>query len=448
MMIFSISLVAVLFVTACDSNTNTNTITVIGEESANIQAIRTLKGEYESVKKQPVDILGYTFEESFEKANVDFASQTGRYDIVMQYNFSLSSFVRNNYVYPLDSLKIKLSAISDTNFDFEADLFPNVWKELGYYYTDEKHPDKGIASVGYPFAANTMLMTYNKEMFEDELNKKRYQVLYGKELIPPTTWADYKQIAAFFTDKERNTYGVAMQGSASGWLYYEWTNFAFGMGDGVSRKTRGWEGGLNVPITVNTEKNIAATQLFVDLRPYNKGSFFDVDGTLQAELMKEGNVAMSLMWIDYLFPAFTDKNGVFDKRFGFTVIPGNTSMIAGGSFFINRKSRNPEAAFKFVTWLLQKDNQVEMVKNGLASPLKSVYSDPRVQGIPYIHALEESLERGSYFLEAGPDSDLISQTLSEFIQKAWKGDLTVPQALEQAQQIIDNERPAIFKAIL
>jgi len=267
----------------------------------------------------------------------------------MQYNFSLSSFVRNDYVYPLESLKAKISAPNSV-FDFEDDLFSSVWKELGYYYKDPMNIEAGTAAVGYPFAANTMLLTYNKEMFEDETNKEQYEAIYGKELQPPTTWADYKQIAAFFTDSERGTYGVAMQGSAAGWLYYEWTNFAFGMGGGVSPKVRGWEGGLSVPITLSTEKNKAATQLFIDLRPYNKGSFFDVDGTLQAELMKEGDVAMALMWIDYLFPAFADKNGIFDQRFGFAPIPGNKSMIAGGSFFINRESRHPEEAFKFVTW--------------------------------------------------------------------------------------------------
>jgi len=43
---YYIILSAMLFLTACD--TNTTAITVIGEESANIQAIRALKSKYDS----------------------------------------------------------------------------------------------------------------------------------------------------------------------------------------------------------------------------------------------------------------------------------------------------------------------------------------------------------------------------------------------------------------
>lgn len=431
------------FLVSCSSKDASLPITVIGEDSANIQAIRALESEYEAATNQAVDIQGYTFEESFELSNVDFASHTGKYDIVMQYNFSLSSFVRNDYVYPLDELKAQAEGDS---YAFESDIFPNVWREVGYYFPDPENPQAGAKAVGYPFAANTMLMVYNKPMFEDADNKQRYLDQYGEELVPPATWEQYKRLAAFFTDPAKNTYGVAMHGSSAGWLYYEWTNFAFGMGNGVSAKTRGWEGDAGTPITLNTPENVAATQLFVDLKPYNKGSFFDVDGTLQAELMKEGNVAMALMWVDYLYPAFSRPDGTFDKRFGFKAIPGDKSMIAGGAFFINKDSKDPQAAFRFVSWLLRKENQIAMVKTGMASPMMSVYSAPQVQDIPYIHALEASLKRAVYFLEAGPDSDLISQTVSEYVQRAWREELSVTEALSQAQQTIDSQRPGIFAA--
>ena len=419
-------------------------ISVIGEESASIQAVRELKSDYELNSSNAVEVLGYTFEESFERVNVDFASQAGRYDIVMQYNFSLSSFVRNNYVYSLDELK---AGTSDLSTEFESDIFPNVWEEVGYYYTNPQSPREGIAAVGYPFAANTMLLAYNRHMFEDQENKQRYFDLYGEELLPPTTWQKFEQIARFFTDPTRDTFGIAMHGSAGGWLYYEWTNYVFGAGGGVSQKLRGWEGDETIPITLYTAENVAATQMFVNMRQYNKGSFFDVDGTLQAELMKEGNVAMALMWVDYLYPAFADPQGKFGDQFGFAPIPGDKSMLAGGAYFINRDSNKANEAFRFVLWLMQKENQIKMLKNGLASPLRSVYKDPQVQDIPYIEALEASLERGVYFIEAGPDSDFIGQVVSEYVQKAWRGEMTVDQALAQAQQMIDNERPDIFSAI-
>lgn len=420
------------------------TITLIGEDSSTIQSIDALKDEYEVISDLNIDVLGYTFEESFERTNVDFASGTGRYDIVLQYNFSLSSFVRNDYVYALAELR---EGRSDSLFYFEDDLFRNDWEEVGFYFSDPVERTDDIEAVGYPFASNTMVLAYNKEMFSNEDNQQLYREQFEKELAPPTDWNDYLNIARFFTSEQDNTYGVTMHGSAFGWLYYEWVNYAFGMGGGVMEKERAWQGDENTEVTINSPENIAATQLFVDLRPYNKGNFFDVDMNMQAQLFFEGNVAMAIMWSDVIYSNIANEDGSFDDRFGFTVIPGEISSLAGGSFFINRDSDHPDEAFDFILWLLQKDNQIEMTKRGLCSPRKSVYDDPAVAHIPYLPAVKESLERGVYTMEAGPDASLISETISEFVQRAWRGELSVEEALNSAQRQVDNQRPEVFRAI-
>lgn len=423
-------------------NKEDSKISLIGEESATIQSIRQLKSKYEVQNKIPIDAIGYTFEESFEKTNVDFASKSGKYDIIMQYNFSLSSYVRNDYVFLLDDLKKEAST---KKLDFEKDLFLNVWQEVGFYYSDVKNTNSSnIKPVAYPFAANSMVLAYNIKMFEDQTNKSLYLTKYGKELAPPVTWDDFKNIAAFFTDKNKNTYGVCLQGSSSDWLYYEWVNFAFGMGGGTSMKKRGWEISNDEQITINSAENIKATELYIGLKPYNKGSFFDVDMNQQAQLFNEGNVAMAIMWSDVIHPTFFDSIKGYDNRFAFTTIPGNVSMIAGGGFFINKNSKEPQKAFDFLVWLMQKENQVEMVKNGLCSPLSSVYNEPELQKIPYLNAVKSSLKRGVFMLEAGPDADIINQKISEYVQRSWKGELTPKEALNKAQLEIIKERKVLF----
>ena len=79
------------------------TIRVLGEDSSNLQAIEAL------YKSKPfagakIDFIKKSFEDALQKANIDFAQGTGLYDIVLQYNFSLSSFSRNRYVLTVDEL--------------------------------------------------------------------------------------------------------------------------------------------------------------------------------------------------------------------------------------------------------------------------------------------------------------------------------------------------------
>jgi maltose-binding protein MalE len=91
------------FISSCSNNENK--ITIIGENSSTIQSMQTLKSDYEKKSSVKLDFKPNTFEDAFNKANQDFANKTGLYDIVLQYNFSLSSFVRNNYVFNLNELK-------------------------------------------------------------------------------------------------------------------------------------------------------------------------------------------------------------------------------------------------------------------------------------------------------------------------------------------------------
>ena len=123
---------ATIFLTSCNScNKKQVTLTVLGENSSNLQAMEALKGDYEKNSNVKIEFKPNTFEDAFSKANQDFANKTGLYDIVLQYNFSLSSFVRNGYVSNIDELSKGIPADQKS---FESDLFPNAWQEVGYYY--------------------------------------------------------------------------------------------------------------------------------------------------------------------------------------------------------------------------------------------------------------------------------------------------------------------------
>lgn len=438
-----------LLLYSCEPGKLKREISIIGENTSTIAAITEVKEKFEVDNSVKVITYPYEFGTLSEKSNADLASGTGAYDVIMQYNFALSSFVRNDYVFTIDELK---KGMPDTQFAFESDIFPNAWKEVGYYY-DLKNETGDIIKVGYPFAINSMILVYNKEMFDNPSNKIAFLEKYGQTLSVPTTWDQFYNIAEFFTRKDKSSYGICMQGASNGELYYEFVNYLFSIGDGVLEKDRGWAGDEKTEVIINSLNNLKALEFYLSLQDFNKGDYFNVDQPLQTKLFKEGNVAMSIMWSDLIYPQVYMKEGKEDNRFGYAPIPGEKSFIGGGVFYINRKSKNPIESFKFILWLFEKENQIEMAKKGLCSPLMSVYDDPEVQKIPYIEAVKNSLQRGVYMMEAGPDADMMSQIITKNVQLAWRNKINPStglkpnEALKNMKEEIVSSRTEIFKNI-
>lgn len=429
-----------LFV-GCD--TNENKITILGENSSSIEAMQGLQSIYETSSGIKLDFKPSTFEDAFYKSNQDFAGNTKQYDLVLQYNFSLSSFVRNNYIYKLDELKNKSQ---NTSYDFENDIFPNVWKEVGYYYKDPNNPNDNESEViSYPFAANTMMLVYNYQLFNDPIHKKNFQEKYKKELTVPADMQSFKEVAEFFTQPENGLKGVCLQGATGGWLYYEWCSFLQGFDGKVLDKNQGWQGNASTPILLANENGIAATEFYKSLKPYNEGDFVTTNAVEQRNIIKKGNVAMGIIWSDYSWGLIDAGNGKIDTRFAFAPTPGRKSMLAGGSYFVNRQSKHSKEAFQYITYSLQKETQVKMIQIGLCAPIKSAYDAPEAQKVPYVPALKTSLLRAEYMLEAGPDAELINNVITTYLQKIWNNEIGVEEGLNAAKEQIEKERKPLFE---
>ncbi|HVV05194.1 MAG TPA: extracellular solute-binding protein, partial [Puia sp.] len=209
---FLIASFVAFFLGGCGGPPTVATISIIGENSSTLQAMMSLKDSFES--RNPSIHLQFnpnTFEEARTKSDQDFVEKKGQYDIILQYNFTLSSSVRNNYVYMINDLTKDIPAEKKS---FESDIFPNLWNELGYYYNDALNPTAGKKMVSYPYIGISMVLMYNKPMFENEANKADYQKKYGQPLNVPSSWEDMLKAAEFFTDRQKGTFGICMEGAA------------------------------------------------------------------------------------------------------------------------------------------------------------------------------------------------------------------------------------------
>lgn len=407
-------------------------VSILGEDSSNLKAISEYLDLPHIRRLFRSEVEATDFNTASEKALSSFAQGSSSPDIVLGYNFSLSPYVRNRYIFTLRELKQFASA--STKFDFERDILPNVWSELGYYSKPPHIDNQNIEPVAYPFCANTMVMVYDRKVIDDPAVRRLYRSKFDREFTPPATWEEFADVAQLVVQANPDFRGVALQGAADGWLYYEWMNFLFGMGGSVMEKSYGWQSDALTPLNLRTVEAAKAAQLYLSLKPVNAGDFFSVDAVRQRDIMTERKTAFAIMWTDYI-PQLDELGD-----FGFAPVPGTTSMLAGGCFFVNRKSRSPSAALELIAHLQSPEAQRQMALNGLFPATRIALSDPEVLSRRYMPAVKTSLERGVYMLEAGVDSTLISQRITDSMQRAWRGDISALEVGAEAMREIERDR--------
>lgn len=416
----------------CDNSVKSvKKITILGEDSSNLQAISKYLagnplGPYINGKVEATD-----FTTASNKAISAFTSKSNAYDVVVGYNFDLPRYANNHYILTVSELRKEAS--SSTSFAFEADILPNVWKELGYFQADVDDAAEPEA-VAYPSSANTMIMVYNQAIFDDSRVARAYREKFGRAFSPPKTWEEFATVANLVAQANPSFKGVALQGAEGGWLYYEWMNVLFGMGGKTMEKRFGWQSTKKTPLALRTIEAARAAELYLSLKPANAGDFFSTDAVAQRDLMLAGKVGLAIAWTDYV-PDFVKTGG-----FGFAPIPGDVSMIGGGSFFVNRFGAAKKESADLISNLLSPKAQKWMALNGLFPPTRSALSDPDVLAIPYMPAVKASLERGTYMLEAGVDATLISEKITQALQEAWRGDIAAETVGARATTLIEKQR--------
>lgn len=416
-------------------------IHILGEQTSNFRAIDKVSSTLSMPFEIRCDMVPY--DEFVKKANLALAGHASTYDILLQYPMCLSSYVKNGYILPV----AEYDQYVPGKIDYKDILILPSWHETSFYRTNTRDD---LQAYGYPFAANTMLLCYNKALFEDPVHKKAFHLRYPELVLDATNmdWEKFKSIAEYFSTVP-DAEGICMEGQAGGWLFWEWCNFAYGMGGGVMDKQYGWESGKSIPLLLTSPNTIRATKFWLSLKPYNSPEldFFQTGLDQQIEHLRKGKTALALFWSDFAYTLLYGDTGNtrhLQHTLGFGVVPGGKPMLAGGFFMVSAFSSHKAEAIAFVREMLRPENQLKLAQVGLCSPIKEVYSMPEIKQLPYTEALFESLKSGRYMIEAGPECEEVSAIVTKYLQMIWREQMSVEEGLKAAQSEIEVARTAIY----
>ncbi len=399
------------------------TIRLIGEDYAPLQAIEKMKADFEKTTGITVEVERYEAEAVLQKIAFDLNSKTGRYDLIIQVYFDMGRLVGQKQLYPLTNL-ISNQSLHNPEFDPQRDLFP-VWKTMGWY--------EGTA-YGYPMMILTMYTWYRKDLFENVEEQEAFKAKYGYDLAAPADWTQYKDIAEFFTRSDQRFYGTLIQGKKHMALWQEYINFLYSFGGAIMDTDDPSQYG---PITINSPEAVEATEYYKSLLNYSPPDALNFTWDDALALMQQGKVAMCLMWTDATYGLEDPEQSTVAGKMGYAMIPqgkaGQVHQIGGQSYYIPISSKNPEAAYLFMEWMMQADNQIRQQELGGASARRSTFQDQNVIRLPWTSASIDALDHAHpAMLYTLPESMQIGEVIKSAISDALADRKSVKAALDWA----------------
>lgn len=151
--------------------------------------------------------------------------------------FTKETGIEVNFVeVPYQGVYDKLSAeIASGTSNYDVATIDVVWnaafadhvEDLSDLFTDAVRADMppalvadatvGGKMIGMPAWANAEIVFYRKDLWEDPANQAAFKEKYGYDLVPPATWQQWRDMAAFFT--KDGIYGtVVIGGTSEEWM--------------------------------------------------------------------------------------------------------------------------------------------------------------------------------------------------------------------------------------
>ena len=291
--------------------------------------------------------------------------------------------------------------------------------------------------VGMPQWANSEILFYRKDLFNNAKEKANFKKRFGYALTPPKTWKQYTDVARFFTRTKNgltSLYGTDVKGGVeTEWLAF--VNQAGGKGQVLD---------ANNKVVINNLAHQKALQFVQDLRcKYNVGpaAANTIDWGAAQNLFYQGKSAMMLFW-GHAYRLTPDDSKVQGKVGVAPMIAGSAGVGAiPGPWYnvIPKTSKNQDLAKQFIQFAY--DNNVLGINAplGLAarnSAFKSFQDKPGYEAFkPLLATLNGP---ATYGRPANPKwQQITDQVLVPVVQKALACNAPVKTILNQAKTQVE-----------
>ncbi|MET3450545.1 MULTISPECIES: extracellular solute-binding protein [Curtobacterium] len=339
-------------------------------------------------------------------------------DVMYEDTFLIKADAQAGYLLPLDKYTAK-------------------WKDWSQFYDNAKQAGEGVdgKTYGIPMGTDTRALWYNKDIFKKVGLPVPWQ---------PKTWDDV--LAAAKTIKEKdpgvipfNVYSGKPQGEASTMQGFEMLLYGADGSGNTLYKDKKWvtgskqfedslkfikdvyQGGLG-PTPQQALDSQVGTTIAQTWLP--KGQLaIDLDGSWQSGTWLKSGTAPWPEWSDVMGQAPMPTQNGQD--------PGYNSMSGGWTLAVGKNSKNPQAAFDFISTFLNKEGSLKYdIENSQIAVRKDVAEDPSYDASNPTFKFFSGLVEHTNFRPATSDYSQVSNAIQVAMESVMTGQQTPKQAAE------------------
>jgi len=324
--------------------------------------------QYEEETGIRVHIEQHAFDALRDRMMLEFAADSGYYDIVYSSPGFLGELVDGGHILDLRPLM--------DEYGFDEDDFMPAGININRY---EDHEE----IYGFPYLADTSIMLYREDLFTDPDEQAAFEEEYGYELRVPTieepfTTEEFLDVAEFFTRDDMVGFVYPQTGVAYGNLHIMPWIWTFG----------GQYYDEDYNATLDSPEAIEAVEYARALQDTQPDGVLGYDYGDHIPWFYEGNAAMTFGWFHMGVEA-NDPDQAPDVAgdVGYAPVPHHpesglehpVAVLGGGGVAITSDSRHPEAAFEWLNWMFgDTERALEWYLDGGGATRPEIYEHERV----------------------------------------------------------------------
>ncbi len=262
-------------------------------------------------------------------------------------------------------------------------------------------------------------------------------LFYRSDLIPtapPKTWDELTHLAAS-AQSPQIPYGYLWQGALYEGLVCNFVEVLYGHGGAILDPTN-----PKRVIVHSPEAEQALTKMVASVNTISTPQVTTFKEEETHLLWQNGLAAFVRYWPGLYSLSNDSSVSKIVGKFAATAIPyggSNTvghSCIGGWQLGINAFSKNQDAAWEFIKYLIGLEAQKDIVRNAsLIATLKDVYNDPTIQRLKIFPSDFEAILNNAKSRPASPQYIKISNTIQTHIHGGLKGQDNVKNTLDALQ---------------
>lgn len=246
-----------------------------------------------------------------------------------------------------------------------------------------------------PAMADAVGWTYRRDWFARPELRTEFRRRHNRDLAPPKTWAEFKQVAEFFQGRTidgKRVYGsyIFTERGSEG-ITMGVTNVLYPMGFRYQDPSKPYAMQGNV----NSADAVRALEFYKSL--YKCCTAPGLTNAYMSEgldAFKSGQVAMQMNWFAF-FPGLSKDPAVGGDKIGFFSNPSDKAkgvQLGGQGISVVAYSPNRNEALQYIKWFASADVQKRWQAIGGSSAAKAVLDDPAYpRSSPFAQAFLDSM---------------------------------------------------------